>query len=110
MLDEHVEGRPDIRNGLKHASVDGLLFQGAIESFSHAIGLGFLNKCVAWRDAPKLELILEMIGQILLPMVHAQMQSTSHHRPKDSREYRRDRLQRIKAIAYLALAASGSIR
>ena len=57
-----ADGVAELVDGLADAAIDDLLLQGAEEPLDHAVGLGFSDEGVAWRDAPEADLLLEVVG------------------------------------------------
>ena len=56
---------------VEDATMDGLLLQGPVEPFGHAVGLWLGDKGEARGDAPEPDLIEEVVGGILRAVVHA---------------------------------------
>jgi hypothetical protein len=42
---------------LEDAAVNGLLLQGSVEAFSHAVGLRPGEEGAIWRDSPELDVV-----------------------------------------------------
>ncbi len=62
---------------LEDTTVEDLFLQRPIESFGNTIGLRFGDEGEAWRDAPELDLVEEVVSGILRAVVHAQSQPAS---------------------------------
>jgi len=76
--------------------VDGLVLEGPIGPFRHTVGLRLLHKGKAGSNAPVPELIQEVAGQVLRPMIHAQGESPGGipaNRAKNGRKSLAERLQ-----------------
>ncbi len=56
------------------AAVDRLLLQLPVEALGHPVGLGLGDEREAWRDAPELGRVEEIVGGVLRTVVHAQCQ------------------------------------
>ena len=54
------------------AAMEHLFLERPVEAFSDAIGLRFGDEGKAWRDAPELDLVEEIVSGILRAVVHAQ--------------------------------------
>ena len=64
-LDEDIDGLTDLLEVAEDPTVDGLFLEGAVEAFGHTVGLGLGDEGKARRDAPKADLIEEVIGGVL---------------------------------------------
>jgi hypothetical protein len=51
--------------------MDGLLLQGPLEPFGHAVGLRLGDEGKAWGNAPELDLIEEVVSSVLRAVIHA---------------------------------------
>jgi len=74
-IDELLHSQSELGKILIGATVDDLLLEGAVEALGYAVGLGLLDEGVAGVDAPELDLIGEMLGQVLGAVVHTQSQA-----------------------------------
>ena len=61
----------DLGGGAEDAAVNGLLLEGAKEPLDHAIGLRLMRERMAERHAPMGELVGEVAGGVLRPVVGA---------------------------------------
>lgn len=88
----------------KDPTMNDLLLESAVETLGDAIGLWFGDECEAGGDPPELDLIEEVVGGVLRPVIHAQGQPASGL-CADSTEFLEhalcDRLQGGKAVSDL---------
>lgn len=103
-VDEVGDGRAEFLDVAVGSAVEELFFQGAVEALRHPIGLGLLDEGEAGGDPPVLDLVLEVVGEVLGAMIHAQRQATGHlrgDRAVEAREPLSDGLQRREPVALL---------
>ena len=74
---EFGHGDTNLCEVLEDTTVEDLFLQRPVESFGNTMGLRFGDEGEAWRDAPELDLVEEVIGGILRAVVHAQSQPAS---------------------------------
>ena len=103
--DEGRNRRTDLVETAKDAAMDDLLLEGAVEALGDAVGLRLGDEREAGRDAPKAQLIEEMVREVLRPMVHPDRQAArnvSSDRAIVLQNSHRERLERREAVAELA--------
>ena len=74
---ERGDGEAPFLDVSKDAAVNGLFLERAVEALGDAVGLRLSNEGEAWRDAPELDLVEEVVGGVLRAIVHAQGQAAS---------------------------------
>lgn len=58
--------------------MDCMLIEGTVETFRHAVGLGFGHECRTGGDAPEFDLVEEVIGHVLGAMIKPQGEPPCH--------------------------------
>ena len=61
----------------KDATMDNLLLQGLVEPFGHTVGVWIGDDGKARSNAPEPDLIEEVVGGVLLAVIHAQRQAAT---------------------------------
>src|SRR5450756_511787 len=77
-LEEQPHGGSNVSDSLVDAAIDDLLLEGSEEAFGHAIGLGLADEGKARGHAPELDLVLEVIGHELAPVIVAKRDTPSY--------------------------------
>ena len=80
-LDEAAHRGPQLLDSAVGPSVDDLLLQRAVEALHHAVGFGLLDEGEARVDAPELDLVEKVLGEVLGAVIHAQRQPAGDSRP-----------------------------
>ena len=74
---ERGDSISDLFEVAEDAPMNSLLLQRAVEAFGDTVSLGFGHKGEARSDAPEPDLVKEVIGRVLRPVIHAQRQAAS---------------------------------